>query len=184
MAPSVSSAHTFQALSLEMGSNRGVIMSQRTSGSVVSMLSSSFVGDIARVVSHHSTLRTGQLSHSTRSLQCLSVRMDASRIHHSKKDVSDDDSWKRPAVAMADYAVSEKDLKEFSQRIGSRSSVDMSDGEESSTQASNTGSDISTLGLRKELVNALRKRGITHLFPIQVRFLLLLIALIINRCRS
>ena len=115
------------------------------------MLSSSFEGDTAQRVSNHSTLETGQLLISSRSFQCLPVLMDTSLIHHSKKDVSDDDSWKRPAVAMADYAVSEKDLKEFSQRIGSRSSVDMSDGEESSTQASNTGSDISTSDLRKDL---------------------------------
>jgi hypothetical protein len=96
--------------------------------------------------------------------------MDASRIHQSRKDALDEDSWKRPAVALADYAVSERDLKEFPQRVVSRSSADVSDGEESDSQPLNAGSDISTLGLRKELVDALRKRGITHLFPIQVWF--------------
>ena len=77
------------------------------------MLSSSFEGDTAQRVSNHSTLETGQLLISSRSFQCLPVLMDTSLIHHSKKDVCDDDFWGRPVVVMSHYAVSERDLKEF-----------------------------------------------------------------------
>ena len=188
----------FHSLSLEAGSRR---MYQSTSGNVVSMLSSSFVGDISCLVTSPNTISTnGQLSSSSSSsrvLHTMCVRMDSNfqPVHMNDGNFPPlgDDSWKRSAVAMPEYAVTERDIDLSIQRgvPGDMSGQNMyissgpgipgnMFGQGSNFEqprALNNGSDIAALGLKAELVEALRKRGITHLFPIQVCSLVLVMYL-------
>ncbi|MCO5606247.1 hypothetical protein L7F22_060434 [Adiantum nelumboides] len=163
-AASVGLTHTFQALSLETGSRR---VSKPASANMLTRLSSTFLGDSTQSFMSPCSLGLGKPS---RSFHAMCVRMDSCLY-------SREDEWKRPAVALADYAVAESDL-DFAgySRRGDRSGISggflgsengpttaIPDG----TLLDNKGLDISTLGLKPELVEALRKRGITNLFPIQ-----------------
>eukprot|EP00250_Pteridium_aquilinum_P005217 c15347_g1_i1 orf=588-2879(+) len=157
---SIGLTHTFQALYLETGCRR---TSKPASANMASKLSSSFLGESAQPFMTPCSLGLGQPS---RSFHAMCVRMD-SRLF------SKEDEWKRPAVALADYAVAESDF-DFSRRGAvAGGNPNVANGAPTSTavveggNTQNKGLDISTLGLRPELVEALRKRGITNLFPIQ-----------------
>ncbi|KAH7437048.1 hypothetical protein KP509_05G054100 [Ceratopteris richardii] len=152
--------HTFQALSLETGCRK---MAKPATGSIITRLSSSFFGDSSHTFTPSCTLGANQPS---RLFNAMCIRMESTSFIK-------DDEWKRPAVALADYAVAEADLDftGYSRNGHGGTYPDMEENgsfsASSDVSVDKRGLEISNLGLKAELVEALRKRGITNLFPIQ-----------------